>query len=48
MFPYCVTYLLTYMDTQNKANELICIFDHEIKGLCPSFNLVPILEAYKT
>ena len=28
------------------ANNIICIFDHRIKDLCLSFNLVPSLVAY--
>ena len=30
----------------NYANTIICISDHEIKGLCLSFYLVPILVVY--
>ena len=32
----------------NYANRMICISDHEIKGLCLSFYLVPSLEVYDT
>ena len=30
----------------NYANKMIYISDHEIKGLCLSFYLVPILVVY--
>ena len=32
----------------NYANTMICIADHETKGLCLSFYLVPILVIYDT
>ena len=32
----------------NYANKIICISDHEIKGLCLNFDLVPIYVVYAT
>ena len=35
-----------FINIHEYANKIICIFDHEIKGLCLRFNLVPSLVAY--
>ena len=35
-----------FMNIHEYENNIICIFDHEIKGLCLSFDLVPSLVAY--
>ena len=32
----------------NYANKIVCISDHEKKGLCLSFYLVPILVVVET
>ena len=32
----------------NYANKMICLSDHELKGLCLSFYLVSILVVYDT
>ena len=33
-----------FINIYEYANLIICIFDHKMKGLCLSFNLVPILS----
>ena len=47
MFVYVFLLLLSFfINVHEYANKIICIFDHGIKGLCLSFNLVPSLVAY--
>ena len=35
-----------FINIHEYANKIISIFDHGLKGLCLSFNLVPHLVAY--
>ena len=35
-----------FINIHEYANDIICIFDNGIKGLCLSFNLLPSLVAY--
>ena len=39
-------YYLILMNIHEYANELICIFEYQIKGQCQSFKLVPTLSLY--
>ena len=45
-FPLFLTFFINIHEHSNYANRIICIFDHGIKGMCPSFNLVLFLEVY--
>ena len=38
--------LMILINIYEYANKIICIFDHGIKGLYLSFNLVPSLVGY--
>ena len=35
-----------FINSHEYAYKIICIFEHGIKGMCLSFNLVPSLVAY--
>ena len=35
-----------FINIDENANMIISIFDHGMKGVCLSFNLVPILVVY--
>ena len=45
-FSYFFNVLINIHEYANYANMIICIFDHGIKGLYLSFNLVQILVIY--
>ena len=38
--------LKVFINMNEHAYKIICIFDHGIKGMCLGFNLVPSLVAY--
>ena len=47
MFFLCFSLIFkVFIDIHEYEYKIICIFDHGIKGLCLSFNLVPSLVAY--
>ena len=46
IFPYFFSVFIIFHESANYANMITCIFDHGMKGLCPSFNLVQILVIY--
>ena len=44
--PLFFSVLINIREYANYANMITCIFDHGIKALCLSFNLVQILVIY--
>ena len=47
MFFKCFSLIFkVFINIHEYANKIFCILDHEIKGLCLSFNLLPSLVAY--
>ena len=45
-FPLLFSVFISIHEYANNVNMIICIFDHGMKGICLSLNLVQILVIY--
>ena len=45
-FPLIISVFININEYANHENTTTWIFDHEMKVLCPSINLVPLLVVY--
>ena len=46
IFPYFFNVFVNIQEYAHYANKIICIFDHDIKGLCLYFNMIIIVAVF--